>query len=128
MSKRINIVLPTATIQTIDRLAKPGMRSKFIKTAVDHYVANRSTEALRAQLERAAVRDQDLDREVAADWFAVDRETCQLTRRTQATTKAGHPSRGEVYLTALDPTLGLQIQKTWPALIVQNDISNRLSE
>src|SRR5881392_4255745 len=74
MSKRINIVLPTATIQTIDRLAKPGMRSKFIKTAVDHYVANRSTEALRAQLERAAVRDQDLDREVAADWFAVDQE------------------------------------------------------
>jgi len=46
MSKRINIVLPTAIIQTIDRLAKPGMRSRFIKTAVDHYVANRSTEAL----------------------------------------------------------------------------------
>ena len=77
MNKRINIVLPTATIQTIDRLAKPGMRSKFIKTAVEHYVANRSTEALRAQLERAAVRDQDLDREIAEDWFAVDREAWQ---------------------------------------------------
>jgi CopG family transcriptional regulator/antitoxin EndoAI len=77
MSKRINIVLPTATIQTIDRLAKPGMRSKFIKTAVEHYVANKSTEALRAQLERAAVRDRDLDREIAEDWFAVDQEAWQ---------------------------------------------------
>src|SRR5437667_9278890 len=77
MSKRINIVLPTATIQTIDRLAKPGFRSKFIKTAVEYYVANRSTQALRAQLERAAVRDQDLDHEIVADWFAVDQEAWQ---------------------------------------------------
>src|ERR1700704_5704317 len=77
MSKRLNIVLPEATVQTIDRLAKPGQRSRFINQAVVHFVANRSVEALRAQLERAAVRDQDLDREVAADWFAVDREKCQ---------------------------------------------------
>jgi CopG family transcriptional regulator / antitoxin EndoAI len=77
MNKRINIVLPAATLQTINRLAKPGMRSKFIKTAVDHYITNRSTEALRAQLEHAAVRDQDLDREIAEDWFAVDKEAWQ---------------------------------------------------
>jgi mRNA interferase MazF len=50
------------------------------------------------------------------------------TRRTQATTKAGYPRRGEIYLTALDPTLGREIQKTRPALIIQNDISKRLSE
>jgi hypothetical protein len=30
---------------------------------------------LREQLERAAVRDRDLDRQVAEDWLAVDRET-----------------------------------------------------
>jgi hypothetical protein len=28
--KRINIVLPEATIQTIDRVAKPGQWSRFI--------------------------------------------------------------------------------------------------
>jgi mRNA interferase MazF len=50
------------------------------------------------------------------------------TRRTQGSPKASHPSRGEIYLTALDPTLGREIQKTRPALIVQNDVSNRLSE
>jgi metal-responsive CopG/Arc/MetJ family transcriptional regulator len=57
MSKRINIVLPAHTIKTIDRLAKPGMRSKFIKTAVEYYVADRSLEAIRSQLEQAAVRE-----------------------------------------------------------------------
>src|ERR1700687_5357753 len=77
MNKRINIILPETTIRTIDRMTKPGQRSRFIDQAVQHFVANRSVEALRAQLERAAVRDQDLDREVAADWFAVDHETWQ---------------------------------------------------
>ena len=93
MSKRINIVLPVTTIQTIDRMTEPGQRSRFINQAVQHYVANRSAEALRAQLERAAVRDQDLDREVAADWFAVDHETWQrleapTLRRKPATRSA----------------------------------------
>ena len=50
------------------------------------------------------------------------------TRRTQIAQKAGHPKRGEIYLTALDPTVGREIQKTRPALIIQNDVSNRLSD
>ena len=50
------------------------------------------------------------------------------TRRTQNNPKAGHPRRGEIYLTALDPTLGREIKKTRPALVIQNDVSNRLSE
>jgi CopG family transcriptional regulator/antitoxin EndoAI len=72
MSRRLNIVLPEATVQTIDRMVKPGERSRFINQAVQHYVANRSAEALRARLESTAVRDRDIDREVAADWFRVD--------------------------------------------------------
>jgi CopG family transcriptional regulator/antitoxin EndoAI len=74
MSKRTNIVLPEATIQTIDRIAKPGERSRFVNRAVQHFIAHRSTEALRTQLERAAVRDRDLDHEISADWSAVDEE------------------------------------------------------
>ena len=35
------------------------------------------------------------------------------------------PRRGEVYLVNFDPTLGAKIQKTCPALIVQNDVANR---
>ena len=35
------------------------------------------------------------------------------------------PQRGEIYLTALDPALGHEIKKTRPALVIQNDITNR---
>jgi mRNA interferase MazF len=49
------------------------------------------------------------------------------TTRHQSTEKAGYPRRGEIYLTALDPALGREIQKTRPALVIQNDIYNRLS-
>ena len=37
------------------------------------------------------------------------------------------PTRGEIYLVNVDPTIGAEIQKTRPALIVQNDIANRHS-
>ncbi len=42
--------------------------------------------------------------------------------------KISYPERGEIYLTALDPTLGREIKKTRLALIIQNDVSNRLSD
>ncbi|MCC6586754.1 MAG: type II toxin-antitoxin system PemK/MazF family toxin [Bryobacterales bacterium] len=35
------------------------------------------------------------------------------------------PRRGEIYLVNFDPTVGSEIQKTRPALVIQNDISNR---
>ncbi len=38
-----------------------------------------------------------------------------------------YPRRGEVYLVDFDPTLGAEIKKTRPALILQNDIGNRYS-
>src|ERR1019366_7637374 len=50
------------------------------------------------------------------------------TRIIRTATKASHPQRGEIYLTALDPARGREIQKTRPALIIQNDVSNRLSD
>jgi mRNA interferase MazF len=37
------------------------------------------------------------------------------------------PKRGEVYLVNFDPTIGAEIHKTCPALVVQNDIANRHS-
>src|SRR5437867_8176489 len=44
------------------------------------------------------------------------------------TRRKGHedfPRRGEIYLTALDPALGHEIKKTRPALVIQNDVTNR---
>jgi mRNA interferase MazF len=37
------------------------------------------------------------------------------------------PRRGEIYLVVFDPTVGHEIQKTRPALVIQNDVSNRWS-
>ncbi len=37
------------------------------------------------------------------------------------------PRRGEVYLVNFDPTIGSEIKKTRPALIIQNDIANAYS-
>jgi mRNA interferase MazF len=45
-----------------------------------------------------------------------------MARPSQALTP---PHRGEVWLVALDPTVGAEIRKTRPALVVQNDHSNR---
>ena len=41
--------------------------------------------------------------------------------------RVGPPVRGEVYLVNFDPTLGVEIRKTRPALILQNDIANEHS-
>ena len=90
--KRINIVLPEATIRTIDRMAVPGERSRFIDQAVRHYVANQSAEALRTRLEQATVRDRDLDREIAADWFAVDQEIWHRLYRKESATRGAEKS------------------------------------
>lgn len=38
-----------------------------------------------------------------------------------------HPKRGDVYLVSFDPTVGAEIRKTRPALVLQNDVANRWS-
>src|SRR5258708_40021030 len=37
------------------------------------------------------------------------------------------PHRGEIYLVEFDPARGHEIQKTRPAIIIQNDLGNRYS-
>ena len=37
------------------------------------------------------------------------------------------PIRGEIYLVNFDPTIGSEINKTRPALIIQNDLANQNS-
>jgi mRNA interferase MazF len=41
--------------------------------------------------------------------------------------KVKFPKRGEVYLVRFDPTVGAEIRKARPALVLQNDIANRWS-
>ena len=41
--------------------------------------------------------------------------------------KVAFPKRGEVHLVSFDPTVGREIKKTRPAVIIQNDVANRWS-
>ena len=45
--------------------------------------------------------------------------------RSRRAGRQDFPRRGEVFLTALDPALGQEIKKTRPALVIQNDVTNR---
>jgi mRNA interferase MazF len=47
------------------------------------------------------------------------------TRQTRNAASHGWPKRGEIYLTALDPAVRHEVKKTRPALVIQNDTSNR---
>ena len=51
-----------------------------------------------------------------------------MANRSGAETEnVGFPRRGDIFLVEFDPTVGHEIQKTRPALILQNDVSNRYS-
>jgi len=41
--------------------------------------------------------------------------------------RLGFPRRGEVYLVSFDPTVGAEIRKARPAVVLQYDIANRYS-
>lgn len=45
----------------------------------------------------------------------------------QTVTKTKKPKRGEIWLVNFDPTIGSEINKIRPALIIQNDIANAYS-
>jgi CopG family transcriptional regulator/antitoxin EndoAI len=83
MAKRINVILPNSVVSTLDRLVKPGERSRFIDRAIQHYVATRSVLGLHEQLKQAALRDRDIVQEIAADWAAVDNETWNIDERKE---------------------------------------------
>lgn len=48
-------------------------------------------------------------------------------RQEKTQEKVSFPRRGDIFLVSFDPTVGHEIQKTRPAVIIQNDVSNRYS-
>ena len=47
--------------------------------------------------------------------------------RPKTKEEVAFPRRGEIYLVQFDPTIGHEIRKTRPALVIQNDVSNQYS-
>ena len=49
------------------------------------------------------------------------------SRPRQEKKEIAFPRRGEIYLVGFDPTVGHEIQKTRPAVVIQNDVSDQYS-
>lgn len=80
MNKRINIVLPTATVAVLDSLAAKGQRSKLIDRAVRHYIKSHSRRNLREGLKREALANSARDLEIATEWFSLEEEAWDLAQ------------------------------------------------
>ena len=80
MHRRINISLPEDTLALIDRVAKPGDRSRFIDEAIKHYVQEVGRSTLRKQLQEGALRRAKRDLALAEEWFGLDEDVWQDPR------------------------------------------------
>jgi CopG family transcriptional regulator/antitoxin EndoAI len=74
MSKRINIILPDATVAVLDRVASKGTRSRFIDRAVRHYIDTQGMARLREQLKAGYRANAERDLAMAAEWFPLEEE------------------------------------------------------
>ena len=81
MHRRLNITLPEKTVRLIDRVAKKGDRSRFIAEAVERYVAEIGIANLRKQLKEGALRRAGRDVAIAGEWFGLEEEAWQGSRR-----------------------------------------------
>jgi CopG family transcriptional regulator/antitoxin EndoAI len=77
MSKRINIILPDATVAVLDRLVPRGSRSRFIDRAVLQFVKSHGTANLREGLKAGALANTKLNLDIAEEWFPLEQEAWQ---------------------------------------------------
>jgi CopG family transcriptional regulator/antitoxin EndoAI len=92
MSKRINIILPDATVAVLDRVASRGTRSRFIDRAVRHYVETRGRASLREQLKAGYRANAERDLAIAAEWFPLEEEawhTFEASGKPKKSAKTG---------------------------------------
>jgi CopG family transcriptional regulator / antitoxin EndoAI len=83
MSKRINIVLPEKTVALLDRVAPKGSRSRFISSAVLHFIDSQGKGMLRERLKHEALENAARDVAMAAEWFPLEEEAA-VTASTMA--------------------------------------------
>ena len=80
MNQRINVILPTATVAVLDKVATKGNRSALIDRAIRHYIKTQSRQSLRERLKQEALTNADRDLQMATEWFPLEEEAWQLAR------------------------------------------------
>jgi metal-responsive CopG/Arc/MetJ family transcriptional regulator len=83
MNKRINVILPTATVAVLDRVASKGNRSALIDRAIRRYVRTQSRQNLRKRLKEEALANAERDLQSAAEWFPLEEEAWQVAQRSR---------------------------------------------
>jgi metal-responsive CopG/Arc/MetJ family transcriptional regulator len=69
--QRINITLPSLTLQHLDRVANHGGRSRLIDAAVNFYLSRQKRTLLRKELREGAVARVTRDRTIATELFGL---------------------------------------------------------
>jgi metal-responsive CopG/Arc/MetJ family transcriptional regulator len=77
MTKRINVILPDATVAALDRVAPKGSRSRLISQAVLHYVQSQSSENLKESLKQGYLANAAHDLEIDPAWFSLEEQAWQ---------------------------------------------------
>ena len=81
MYRRINVTLPEETVRLIDRVSEKGHRSRLIDEAVKSYIREMGRANLRELLKKGAHHRAERDRRLAEEWFLLNEEAWQDTRR-----------------------------------------------
>lgn len=74
---RINVTLPKETVYLLDKVSEKGGRSRLINNAVRFYV----NEIGKKNLWEGATKRRERDLSLAEDWFNVENEAWQNSRK-----------------------------------------------
>ena len=80
MNKRINVMLPSATVAVLDRVTTKGKRSALIDRAIRHFVKTQSQQKLRERLKQEALTNAERDLQMVVEWFPLEEEAWQLAQ------------------------------------------------
>ena len=80
MNRRINVLLPAATVSALDKIAPKGNRSALVDRAIRHYVESKSRVHLRERLRQEALANADRDLRMAESWFPLEEEAWNASR------------------------------------------------
>jgi hypothetical protein len=127
MSKRINIILPEATVAVLDRVVPQGNLSRFIDRAVLHLVKTEGTANLQERLKAGALAN--------ASWiWNLPRSGFQWSEKHGRDSNAKNASQQRLSAAGRNlphgarPGARPRDQKTRPALVIQNDVTNEYSQ
>ena len=125
----ISVSLPRDLVARINEIVPRTRRSRIIRELLSSFVDSAGRRRVAEEYRRYyARRSPGRPRRSGACWRAGRSATrksgpCSSERRPVAAVR-----RGDIVLASLDPTVGVEIRKTRPVVVVSNDHINELSQ